>query len=143
MKMDKKRILLFIFLILITVIYLTVIFNLKNYFEILNLCFDKNIVLTPKLNISICFIFAFICILFTLDILLVLYNGKIENKGLKIKKEDATYGTANWMEEKEISNILSTDNAPGLILGKTNDSLVKLPFKSYFNKNICVFGSSR
>jgi len=141
--MNKKRVLFYIVLLLLTIIYLIVIFNLKNYFEILNLCFDKNIVLTPKLNISICFIFGFICVLFTLDILLVLYNGKIENKGLKIKKEDATYGTANWMEEKEISNVLSTDNAPGIILGKTNDLLVKLPFKSYFNKNICVFGSSR
>ena len=82
-------------------------------------------------------------ILFWLDILLVLFKNKNENKGINFKIEDGTYGTANWMAENEISNILGFNEVPGIILGKYNYNIVKLPFKSYFNKNICVFGSSR
>ena len=32
---------------------------------------------------------------------------------------------------------------PGIILGKKDGDIIKLPFKSFFNKNIAVFGSSR
>ena len=143
MNMNKKKLFIYITILLLTIIYLIVIFNLKNYFNILSLCFGKNIVLTSNLNTSICVIFCFILIFITIDILLVLYNGKIENKGLKIKNEDATHGTANWMDEIELSKVLSISNVPGIILGKYNEKVVKLPFESYFNKNICVFGSSR
>jgi len=31
---------------------------------------------------------------------------------------------------------------PGVILGKKNNDIIKLPFNSFFNKNITVFGSS-
>ena len=31
---------------------------------------------------------------------------------------------------------------PGIILGKKNGDIIKLPFSSHFNKNIAVFGSS-
>ena len=143
MNLNNKKKFIYIIILLLTIIYLIVIFNLKNYFNILSLCFGKNIVLTSNLNIIICVIFCFILVFIAIDILLVVYNGKIENKGLKIKKEDATHGTAYWMEENEISKVLSTDNVPGIILGKYNEKIVKLPFESYFNKNICVFGSSR
>lgn len=46
------------------------------------------------------------------------------------------------MKEDEIKNILGIGEIPGIILGKYNNEIVKLPFDSYFNKNICVFGSS-
>ena len=78
-----------------------------------------------------------------LDILLVLYKKNDQNKGINFKPEDGTHGTANWMQEKEIFNVLGINNIPGIILGKYNENIVKLPFESYFNKNICVFGSSR
>ena len=117
-------------------------FNVNNYFNILNLCFNKNIILTSKLYASICVIFCLVSSFLVLDILLVIYKGKTENKGLKIKEEDKTHGSANWMNENELENVLGTDNTPGIILGKYNDRLVKLPFESFFNKNICVFGSS-
>lgn len=45
------------------------------------------------------------------------------------------------MTEDEMTNILSFEK-PGIILGKYNNRFIKLPFESYFNKNICVFGSS-
>ena len=77
-----------------------------------------------------------------LDIILVFKKGKIENKGINFKPEDGTYGTANWMSEKDIKNILTIEDKPGIILGKYNGNIVKLPLNSFFNKNICVFGSS-
>ena len=117
-------------------------FNINNYFNIINLCFSKNIILTTKLYASICAIFCLISCFLVIDILLVIYKGKTENKGLKIKKDDKTHGSANWMNENELENILGTDSTPGIILGKYNEKIVKLPFDSYFNKNICVFGSS-
>ena len=46
------------------------------------------------------------------------------------------------MDESTIKSILTLEDIPGIILGKYNDNIVKLPLKSYFNKNICVFGSS-
>lgn len=143
MSINKKKVCFCIALFFLIIFNLFVFFNIKNYFNIINLCFGKNLVLTSKLYVLICVIFCLISILIVLDILLVVYNGKIQNKGLKIKSEDATHGTANWMSEKEIPNVLGINNIPGIILGKCNNNLVKLPFDSYFNKNICVFGSSR
>ncbi len=138
----NKKVCFYITLFFCFILNLIVDFNMKNYFNILNLCFEKNIVLSTKLFVLICVIFCFISIFIFIDIFLITYNGKIENKGLKIKKDDATHGTANWMNEKEITNVLGINNEPGIILGKLNNKLVKLPFESYFNKNICVFGSS-
>lgn len=47
------------------------------------------------------------------------------------------------MNEKEMQQVLGFNEVPGIVLGKYNGNIVKLPFQSYFNKNICVFGSSR
>lgn len=41
-----------------------------------------------------------------------------------------------------MQQVLGFNEVPGIILGKYNGNIVKLPFESYFNKNICVFGSS-
>ena len=70
-------------------------------------------------------------------------NKQKGNKGIKFKSEDGTHGTSTWLPEKEVKEILGINNEPGIILGKLKGDIVKLPFKSYFNKNICVFGSSR
>lgn len=113
--------------------------NIKNYFEILNKCFEKNIVVSNNLYALICSIIAFISILIILDMLLVLFKNKSENKGINFKLEDGTYGTATWMSENEIPKVLGLNDTPGIILGKYKDKLVKLPFDSFFNKNICVF----
>lgn len=51
-------------------------------------------------------------------------------------------GTANWMSDNEIDTILGKNDIPGIILGKRNNEIIKLPFDSYFNKNIAIFGSS-
>lgn len=130
------------FLFFCLILNIIIDFNIKNYFLILEKCFEKNISLTNNLYAFICFIIAFIFILIILDILLVLFKKQEENKGIKFKTEDGTYGTSNWMPESEINQVLGLNETPGIILGKYNGNIVKLPFDSYFNKNIMVFGSS-
>lgn len=138
----NKKIWFYIFLFFCFILNIVIDSNIKNYFGILNECFGKNIILTNNLYALICFIIALISILFVLDVLLVLYKKQDLNKGINFKSEDGTYGTANWMNYEEMTNILGVNNTPGIILGKYNSNIIKLPFKSYFNKNICVFGSS-
>ena len=138
-----KKVCFAIFLFFCFILNIIIDFNIKNYFKILSQCFGKNIILSNNLYALICVIIALISIFIILDILLVLFKRKNENKGINFKTDDGTYGTANWMPESEIPNILGINETPGIILGKYNNNLIKLPFKSYFNKNICVFGSSR
>ena len=138
-----KKICFYILLFFCVILNIVLDVNINNYFEILKICFGNNIVLTSKIYTLICFINALISFLIVLDILLVLKKEKINSRGIKFKKEDGTHGTASWMDEKEINKVLGTNNVPGIILGKYNNDIVKLPFNSYFNKNICVFGSSR
>lgn len=137
-----KKICFGMFLFFCLILNIVIDFNIKNYFLTLEKCFDKNISLANNLYASICFIIAFISILIVLDILLVLFKKQEENKGINFKIEDGTYGTSNWMPENEINQVLGFNETPGIILGKYNGNIVKLPFNSYFNKNIMVFGSS-
>lgn len=137
-----KKICFYIFLFFCLILNIVIDCNIKNYFIVLEKCFEKNIVLTSNLYALICFIIALILILIVLDILLVLFKKQEENKGIKIKTEDGTFGTSNWMPESEMKQILSINDIPGVILGKYLGNIVKLPFDSYFNKNIMVFGSS-
>lgn len=137
-----KKICFAIFLFFCFILNIIIDFNIPKYFDILKQCFKKDIILTNNLYTIICFIIALISIFIILDILLVLFKKENENKGINFKTEDGTYGTANWMSENEIPKILGVNDSPGIILGKYNNNLVKLPFQSYFNKNICVFGSS-
>ena len=51
-------------------------------------------------------------------------------------------GTVDWWNDNEIDGILGRNNIPGIILGKRDNDIIKLPFDSFFNKNISVFGSS-
>lgn len=137
-----KKICFGMFLFFCLILNIIIDFNIKNYFLILEKCFEKNISLTNNLYASICFIIAFISILIILDILLILFKKQEENKGINFKTEDGTYGTSNWMPESEINQVLGFNETPGIILGKYNGNIVKLPFDSYFNKNIMIFGSS-
>lgn len=138
-----KKVCFYIFLFFCLLLNIIIDINIKNYIKVLEECFGNNIILTNKLYVSICVIIALISIFTIIDILLVLYKKTNENKGINFKPKDGTYGTANWMQEKDIKNILGINDTPGIILGKYNGNIVKLPFESYFNKNICVFGSSR
>lgn len=137
-----KKVCFYIFLFFCFALNIIIDLKIPKYFETLSNCFDKNIVLTSKLYMFICFIIAIISILIIIDTLLVLFKNKTENKGANFKSEDGTFGTADWMSESEMINILGFNEVPGIVLGKYKDKIVKLPFDSYFNKNICVFGSS-
>ena len=116
-----KKICFYIFLFFCLILNIVLDINIKNYISILNICFEKDI----------------------MDILLVLFQKENENKGINFKTEDGTYGTSNWMNETELKEVLGINDVPGIILGKLNGDIIKLPFDSYFNKNIAIFGSSR
>ena len=137
-----KKICFYIFLFVCLILNIVLDINIKNYINILNICFKKDIIVTDNLYMLICFIIALISIFIIIDILLVLCNRTNENKGINFKIEDGTYGTSSWMNEIELKEVLGINDIHGIILGKLNGDIVKLPFDSYFNKNICVFGSS-
>lgn len=137
-----KKICFYIFSIFCLILNIVIDININKYINVLENVFKKKIYLTPNIYSLICFIFSLILIFVLIDILLVFKKEKNENKGINFKNEDGTYGTANWMPEDEIKQILSINDVPGIILGKYFGNIVKLPFDSYFNKNIMVFGSS-
>lgn len=137
-----KKVIFYIFLFLFFVFNIAIILNIKNYIEILNVCFNKNIIPTNKLYATICIIIVLISIFIMLDILLITLKKENENKGIIFKPENGTFGTSDWMKLTEIKQILTINDIPGIILGKFENYIVKLPLDSYFNKNICVFGSS-
>ena len=93
--------------------------NINNYIKVLEKCFNVNIILTDSYYSLICFIIAFISVLIIIAIkLVVFYKKKEEIKGINFKTEDGTFGTANWLNDNEIDNILGRNNIKGLILGK-------------------------
>ena len=56
-----------------------------------------------------------------------------------------TYGTASWMNDKELKEILEIKPPPqadGIILGEKNGSVVCLPKDTRLNRHIAVFGAS-
>lgn len=138
----NKKVYFYIFLFLFFILNIVIITNVKKYIEILNICFNENIFLSSKLYAIISFIIALISVLIVLDILLVVSKGKNENKGVIFKPENGTYGTSDWMKLEEMKKVLTIDDIPGIILGRFEGNIVKLPLDTYFNKNICVFGSS-
>ncbi|MCL2816251.1 MAG: type IV secretory system conjugative DNA transfer family protein, partial [Oscillospiraceae bacterium] len=61
------------------------------------------------------------------------------------RSKSGVYGTAGWMNPKEMRNVLevsSPDNARGIILGHKNGSVICLPEDTRLNKHLCVFGAS-
>lgn len=137
-----KKIIFYSSIVFLIILNILLDINIQNYINILNECFNKNIIINQFYYAFICFIIAFISFLIVIGIKLVVYYKNDEIKGINLKTEDGTFGTANWLNDNDIDNILGRNDVPGLILGKKNDDIIKLPFDSYFNKNIAVFGSS-
>lgn len=137
-----KKIIFYVSIAFFAILDIILDINIYNYIDVLCKCFNRNITITYLKHTLICFIIALISVLILLAIKLIMSSKKDEIKGINFKTEDGTYGTANWMTEKEIIQVLGITDVPGIILGKYNNNLVKLPFESHFNKNICVFGSS-
>jgi type IV secretory pathway TraG/TraD family ATPase VirD4 len=137
-----KKIILYLSIVILTILNIILDINVNNYISILNNCFSKNIILNNFYYSLICVIIALISILITIAIKLIIFYEKEEIKGINLKSEDGTFGTANWLSDNELNNILGKNKVPGLILGKKDNDIIKLPFDSHFNKNISVFGSS-
>ncbi|HZJ82342.1 MAG TPA: type IV secretory system conjugative DNA transfer family protein [Clostridia bacterium] len=73
----------------------------------------------------------------------VIKENNLDSDGVNYLKDDGTHGTANWMTEKEATKVLEIGTEKGVLLGLHNDKdMVTLPSKTFFNKNIAVFGSS-
>lgn len=102
----NRKVIVNIALFFLLSIYIFIIFNIKKYFLILDNCFKRNTNITIKLYIVICSIIAIIFILLFITIKLLVQNKKDEIKGIKLKIEDGTYGTANWMTNEEIEKVL-------------------------------------
>ena len=137
-----KKIIFYSSIVFLIILNILIDINIQNYINILNECFNKNIIINQFYYAFICSIIAFISFLIVIGIKLVVYYKNDEINGINLKTEDGTFGTANWLNDNDIDNILGRNNVPGLILGKKNNDIIKLPFDSYFNKNIAVFGSS-
>lgn len=137
-----KKIIFYSSIVFLIILNILIDINIQNYINILNECFNKNIIINQFYYAFICSIIAFISLLIAIGIKLIIYYKTDEIKGINLKTEDGTFGTANWLNDNDIDNILGRNNVPGLILGKKNNDIIKLPFDSYFNKNIAVFGSS-
>lgn len=137
-----KKIIFYSSIVFLIILNILLDINIQNYINILNECFNKNIIINQFYYAFICSIIAFISFLIVIGIKLVVYYKNDEIKGINLKTEDGTFGTANWLNDNDIDNILGRNNVPGLILGQKNNDIIKLPFDSYFNKNIAVFGSS-
>ena len=138
-----KKILIIVSLFFCLFLNILVDTNINNYINIINNAFDMNIALPINLYTLICSINALISIFLFIAIKLIIFSKNNEIKGIRLKSEDGTYGTSNWLSENEIKDIFGINNSKnGIVLGKHNNNIIKLPFDSYLNKNIAVFGSS-
>lgn len=65
-------------------------------------------------------------------------------RGFTVSKE-GTYGTASWMGEKELKEVLKVEpleKSEGILLGKWKGKAVCLPADTRLNRHIAVFGAS-
>lgn len=111
-------------------------YKVQNLFDTYKVAFNNFEILI------ICSVVALIIILFILDTYFTVKKAKIENKGIKFKVEDGTFGTANWMSEIELEESFEVGTEDGIVVGKIKDKIVTLPNNTKHNKNIAVFGAS-
>lgn len=71
-------------------------------------------------------------------------GSRQDPRGFTVSKE-GTYGTASWMGEKELKEVLavgSLSTVENILLGKRNGKAVCLPADTGLNRHIAVFGAS-
>ncbi len=102
----NKKVIVRIALFFLTINYLMVVLNLKSYFNILRGCFDIEIDSSVVLYMVISFIIAIISVLIFVVVKVLVKNEKDEIRGIKLKLEDGTFGTANWMNNEDIIKVL-------------------------------------
>lgn len=67
-----------------------------------------------------------------------------DERGFKVVKS-GTYGTATWMDEKEMRDVLeitTPSKAEGVILGEYKGNTVCMPKDTKLNRHIAIFGAS-
>lgn len=73
------------------------------------------------------------------------FDGKEYDPRGFTKSKDGTYGTASWMMEKEMKEVLEVtpvSKAEGMILGEYKGNAVCMPKDTRFNRHIAIFGAS-
>ncbi len=73
------------------------------------------------------------------------FGNKVQDERGFAKSDKGTYGTASWMDEKEMNEILEL-NTPqkveGIILGEHKGKIVSVPKETLLNRHVAVFGAS-
>lgn len=111
-------------------------YNIQNIWDIFKTCFS-NIEMFVIWSVT-----SLILGLFIIDIYFTIKKAKIENKGIKFKVEDGTFGTANWMNKVELTDSFEVGTEDGIIVGKIDGKIVTLPNNTMQNKNVAIFGAS-
>lgn len=82
-------------------------------------------------------------------VLYVKFHDKFSSKDYDprgfTRSKYGTYGTAAWMSDKELKEVLevkSLEQADGIILGEKNGNAVCLPKDTRLNRHIAIFGAS-
>ena len=73
------------------------------------------------------------------------FDGKQHDPRGFTKSKSGIYGTASWMDEKEMKEVLeisSVSNAEGTILGEYKGKAVCMPKDTRLNRHIAIFGAS-
>lgn len=91
----------------------------------------------------------FILLLSASIFLYVKFHDRFEGKEYDprgfAKSKSGIYGTASWMSEKEMHEVLEVTNveqAEGTVLGEYKGKAVCMPKDTRLNRHICVFGAS-
>ena len=73
------------------------------------------------------------------------FDGKQRDPRGFTKSDSGIYGTANWMDEKEMQEVLEISpvgSAEGTILGEYKGKAVCMPKDTRLNRHIAIFGAS-
>lgn len=73
------------------------------------------------------------------------FSGKEHDPRGFTKSKNGTYGTASWMEEKELQEVLemsTPEKTAAMILGERKGLVVCLPEDTRLNRHIAIFGAS-
>lgn len=73
------------------------------------------------------------------------FDGKEYDPRGFVKSKTGAYGTASWMTEKEMKDVLeisSPAKAEGIILGEHKGNVICLPKDTKLNRHIAIFGAS-
>lgn len=86
-----KKIIFYASIVVLIIVNILIDININNYIEILNKCFNREIVLTNFYYALICLIIAIISVLFIIAIKFIVFYKKEAIKGIREESEDGTY----------------------------------------------------